>query len=60
MWVYIEDKDNEVGQTLWFVGFFDPLNRFHIDSEHTIQEMAARRCAWLNGSSRYDCTDKQK
>jgi hypothetical protein len=34
---------------LWTVGFFDPAGHWHADSDHDEAEMAARRCAWLNG-----------
>lgn len=44
-WVYILSEPN-----LWTVGFYDPQGKWHTDSDHTSQEEAARRCAWLNGN----------
>jgi len=46
MWVY---EQTEPG--LWTVGYFDPQGKWHTDSDHTIREDAAKRCAWLNGHS---------
>jgi len=52
MWVYLkyEEVDRLINKP-YFVGFFDPNNKFHIESEHKDNRSAARRCAWLNGSS---------
>ena len=44
-WVYEKSEPN-----LWTVGFYDPNAGWHTDSDHTTQEQAAKRTAWLNGS----------
>lgn len=45
MWVYVQSEPS-----LWTVGFYDPKGKWHTDSDHTSQDAAAERCAWLNGS----------
>ena len=46
-WVYIKSEPN-----LWTVGFYDPKGQWHPDSDHGQSELAAERCAWLNGSAK--------
>ena len=36
---------------LFTVGFFDPSGKWHPDNDYNDREEAARRVAWLNGSS---------
>lgn len=43
-WVYIQSEPN-----LWTVGFFAADGKWHSDSDHSVREEAAKRCAWLNG-----------
>ena len=52
MWVYMkyEEVDRLINKP-YLVGFFDPLSKFHVESEHKDNRSAARPCAWLNGSS---------
>lgn len=45
MWVYTRTE-----QQLWTVGFFAPDGEWQTDSDHTEQEEAAKRVAFLNGS----------
>jgi hypothetical protein len=45
MYVYIQSEP-----TLWTVGHYSPDGQWHTDSDHTEQEKAAERVAWLNGS----------
>lgn len=45
-YVYINSEPNCV----WTVGFFDPEDKWHPDSDHDSAEGAAKRAAWLNGS----------
>ena len=45
MYVYVRSKH----EMLWTVGFYDPKGEWHPDSDHTDQESAARRVAYLNG-----------
>ena len=45
-YVYIKTE-----QHLWTVGHYDPERRFHPESDHTNAEDAAKRVAWLNGST---------
>lgn len=49
MYVYIQSEPG-----LWTVGFYDPAGQWHGDSDHNIREDAAKRVAWLNGSSQED------
>jgi hypothetical protein len=44
-WVYVRSEPG-----LWTVGFYDPAGKWQPDSDHTDQEAAARRTAWLNGA----------
>lgn len=44
-YVYIRSEPG-----LWTVGFFDPNGKWHPESDFNIQEEAAKRVAWLNGS----------
>lgn len=46
MYVYIMTEPG-----LFTVGFFDPDNRWCTDSDHAKRESAARRVAYLNGST---------
>lgn len=46
MYVYIESEPG-----LWTVGFYDPQEKWHPESDHGIKEEAARRVAWLNGAN---------
>lgn len=46
MYVYISSERN-----LWTVGFYSPDGEWHPESDHTSPEEAAKRVAWLNGSS---------
>lgn len=49
-WVYMETERFE-GNVLYTVGFYGPDGLWHSDSDHGDREEAARRTAWLNGSS---------
>ena len=44
-WVYLRSEPN-----LWTVGFYAPDGKWNPESDYNIQEEAARRVAWLNGS----------
>jgi len=46
MWVY---KRTDPG--CWTVGYYDPAGKWWTDSDHSTREEAAKRVAWLNGSS---------
>ena len=48
MWIYIKTEPQ-----LWTVGFYDPNNKFRLDSDHSNREKAAERCAFLNGNNYY-------
>ena len=56
-WVY---KQNEFAgrdgadYNLYTVGFYDPAGKWHPDSDHTDQEIAAERVAYLNGGTQPD------
>lgn len=45
-WVYRRTEPK-----LWTVGFYDPQGKWHTDSDHEVQDKAARRCAYLNGQA---------
>lgn len=45
IWIYIKTEPQ-----LWTVGFYAPDGTFHGDSDHSTPDLAAQRCAWLNGS----------
>lgn len=45
-YVYVQSEPN-----LWTVGFYDPNGTWNTDSDHDIQEEAAKRVAYLNGAS---------
>lgn len=45
MWVYERDPQEH----LWTVGFYSPAGKWHTDSDHAVQEDAAKRVAFLNG-----------
>ena len=47
MYVYVRSEKN-----LWTVGFYKPDGLWESESNHTEQEKAAERVAWLNGSGR--------
>lgn len=49
MWVYIQSEHSPYGN-LYTVGFYDPLGKWHPESDHESQEAAARRVNYLNGS----------
>ena len=36
---------------LYTVGFYDPQGQWHPESDHDNKDDAAKRVAWLNGSS---------
>jgi hypothetical protein len=46
-YVYINSEPG-----LWTVGFYDPSDNWQPESDHESREQAAKRVAWLNGSSR--------
>lgn len=46
-YVYIR---SESAPDLWTVGFYDPQGKWQAESDHDVEEDAARRTAWLNGS----------
>jgi hypothetical protein len=48
MWVY---RETEIGPRLYTVGFYSPDGRWHPDSDHAKQELAAERCHYLNGGN---------
>jgi len=43
--VYIKSEPS-----LWTVGFYRPDGKWEPESDHAVQEEAAQRTAWLNGS----------
>jgi len=45
MYVYVKSEPG-----LWTVGFYAPDGKWEPESDHHIQEEAAKRVAWLNGS----------
>jgi len=45
-WVYLRSEPN-----LWTVGFYAPDGKWNPESDHNVQEEAARRVAWLNGGA---------
>lgn len=45
MYVYVNSEPG-----LWTVGFYDPKEKWHAESDHSDSNKAAERCAWLNGS----------
>jgi hypothetical protein len=45
-WVYVQSE-----RYLWTVGFYDPKNGWHSDSDHATKESAAKRVHWLNGGN---------
>jgi hypothetical protein len=45
-WVYIKTEPR-----LWTVGFYAPDGTWHTDSDFNSSELAAARCAYLNGGS---------
>lgn len=47
MWVYIQSEDS-----LFTVGFYDPVGKFHGDSDWGTREQAAARVNWLNGGQK--------
>jgi hypothetical protein len=52
MYVYIQSEiAGRDGATndLWTVGFYDPENKWHSDSDHSDREQAVARVAFLNG-----------
>lgn len=53
MWVYLDTESN-----LYTVGFYDPDGNWHPESDHNSSEEAAKRVAFLNGSCKCNCKDK--
>ena len=51
MYIY-RDFTKEWG--CWTVGFYDPDNVWHPESDYPDSEEAARRVAWLNGRDQED------
>jgi hypothetical protein len=52
-WVYKQTEyagRDGADYNLYTVGFFDPAGKWQPDSDHTDQQKAAERVAWLNGS----------
>lgn len=47
MYVYIRSEPN-----LYTVGFYDPKGKWQPENDYNSSEEAARRVAWLNGSSK--------
>ena len=47
MYVY---KQTDV--SLWTVGYYNPKGEWVPESDHDDSELAAKRVAWLNGSSK--------
>ena len=45
MYVYLKSDP-----ALWTVGFYKPDGTWEAESDHTSQDEAAKRVAWLNGS----------
>ena len=50
MYVYIRLLQGD-GEYLYTVGFYNPDDKFIPESDYDIAEDAAKRVAWLNGSS---------
>lgn len=48
-YVYIRSEPN-----LYTTGFYDPKGKWQPDEDYTNKEEAAKRVAWLNGSSKED------
>jgi hypothetical protein len=44
IWVYIRSEKD-----LWTVGFYDPTDKWHPDSDYASPTEAAKRVHWLNG-----------
>lgn len=44
MYIYIQSERH-----LWTVGFYDPIGKWHSESDHETPESAALRVAYLNG-----------
>ena len=47
MYVYLQSEPS-----LWTVGFYTPDGKWQPESDHTSQEAAANRVAFLNGGRR--------
>ena len=43
-WVYVNSEPG-----LYTVGFYDPEEKWHTDSDHATKQEAAARCNYLNG-----------
>jgi hypothetical protein len=58
-WVY---KQSEPG--LWTVGFYDPSDNWHPDTDHVKQNAAAQRVHYLNGGQKTsedaECPENRK
>lgn len=48
MYVYIESEHTS-DYSLYTVGFYDPLGKWHPESDHSKPEEASKRVAFLNG-----------
>lgn len=48
-YVYIQSEPG-----LFTVGFYDPIGKWHPDSDFNARESAAERVAWLNGGGARD------
>ncbi len=46
MYVYIKSEPH-----LWTVGFYKPDGKFETESDHALQEEAAKRVRFLNGGN---------
>ena len=44
MYVYVKSEPQ-----LWTVGYYDLKGQWHAESDHSLEENAARRVAYLNG-----------
>ncbi len=51
MYVYIRLDEQNGALTVWFVGFYAPDGRWHVDTGHILQDEAAKRVHYLNGGN---------
>lgn len=49
VWVYLNSEPH-----LWTVGFYDPKDQWHADSDHESREQAAIRVMQLNGGGKQE------
>lgn len=52
MYVYIESKRDQYGNSLKTVGFYSPDGKWHPESDHRTDKSAAARVHYLNGGNK--------